>query len=152
MLNFSRFNKLKGVGQIIAFSIKDESLHSEAGCWLFNTMMKEYPELWTDELKADIYEAAKLTVELEDKFIDKVFENAVVEGLDQKDLKAFIRYRCNTKLNDLGLKSKWNNIDKEALKRMEWFDTLSAGVSHQDFFSGRVTDYSKGNINFEEMW
>src|ERR1700678_2797779 len=43
LLNFSRFNKLKGVGQIIAFSIKDESLHSEAGCWLFRTLIEEFP-------------------------------------------------------------------------------------------------------------
>jgi ribonucleotide reductase beta subunit family protein with ferritin-like domain len=64
----------------------------------------------------------------------------------------FIRHRCNTKLTDLGLKPNWKNIDKDSLKRMEWFSTLSAGVSHQDFFSGRVTDYSKGNVNFEEMW
>src|SRR5277367_3404592 len=74
LLNFSRFNKLKGVGQMIAFSIKDESLHSEAGCWLFRTLISEFPEIWTDELKKEIYEAARLTIELEDSFIDKTFE------------------------------------------------------------------------------
>jgi len=152
LLNFSRFNKLKGVGQIIAFSIKDETLHSDAGCWLFKQFVSEYPEVFTDEMKKDIYEAARLTVQLEDEFIDKVFELGSIEGLDPKDLKVFIRHRCNTKLPDLGLKPNWKNIDKDALKRMEWFSTLSAGVSHQDFFSGRVTDYSKGNVNFEEMW
>lgn len=152
LLNFSRFNKLKGVGQIIAFSIKDETLHSDAGCWLFKQFVGEYPEVFTDELKKELYEAARLTVQLEDDFIDKVFELGPIEGLDPKDLKVFIRHRCNTKLTDLGLKPNWKNIDKDSLKRMEWFSTLSAGVSHQDFFSGRVTDYSKGNVNFEEMW
>ena len=152
LLNFSRFNKLKGVGQIIAFSIKDETLHSEAGCWLFKQFISEYQEVFTEELKKDIYEAARLTIQLEDDFIDKIFELGPIEGLDPKDLKVFIRHRCNTKLNDLGLKPNWKNIDKEALKRMEWFDALSSGVSHQDFFAGRVSDYSKGNINFEEMW
>lgn len=152
LLNFSRFNKLKGVGQIIAFSIKDESLHSEAGCWLFRTLIAESPEIWTDELKKEIYDAARTTVELEDNFIDKAFELGPIEGMDPQDLKMFIRHRANTKLQDLGLTSNWKNINKEALARLEWFDTLSAGVSHADFFASRVDSYSKGNISFKGIW
>lgn len=152
LLNFSRFNKLKGVGQIIAYSIKDESLHSDAGCWLFRTMVKEFPEIWTDEFKKTIYEAARLTVQLEDAFIDKVFEGGPIEGLDPSDLKAFIRHRCNTKLGDLGLKINWKNIDKEALHRMEWFDHLTTGVTHSDFFASRVSDYSKGLHDWSSIW
>jgi ribonucleoside-diphosphate reductase beta chain len=152
LLNFSRFNKMKGLGQIIAFSIKDESLHSEAGCWLFRTLISEYPDIWTDELKKEIYEAARVTVQLEDAFIDKAFELGPIEGLDPSDLKAFIRHRVNTKLQDLGLKMNYKNVDKEALTRMAWFDVLSAGVSHADFFASRVTDYSKGSIDFSRIW
>lgn len=152
LLNFSRFNKLKGVGQIIAFSIKDESLHSEAGCWLFRTLISEHPELWTDELKKQIYEAARLTVDLEDAFIDKVFELGEIEGFTVKDLKNFIRYRCNERLGKLGLKNNWKNIDKEAIQRMAWFDVLSGGVSHSDFFASRVTDYAKGTMDWDSIW
>lgn len=152
LLNFSRFNKMKGLGQIIAFSIKDESLHSEAGCWLFRTLISEYPDIWNDDLKKDIYEAARVTVQLEDAFIDKAFELGPIEGLDPSDLKAFIRHRANTKLQDLGLKMNYKNVDKEALTRMAWFDVLSAGVSHADFFASRVTDYSKGSIDFSRIW
>lgn len=152
LLNFSRFNKMKGLGQIIAFSIKDESLHSEAGCWLFRTLISEFPDLWTDELKKEIYDAARLTIDLEDAFIDKTFELGDIEGLSAKDLKCFIRMRCNTKLNDLGLKQNWKNIDKDSLERMRWFDVLSTGVSQQDFFAGRVTDYSRGSIDFSKIW
>lgn len=152
LLNFSRFNKLKGVGQIIAFSIKDESLHSEAGCWLFRTLVQENPDIWTDELKKDLYDAARLTVELEDNFIDKAFELGPIEGITAHDVKAFIRHRCNAKLEDLGLKKNWKNVDKEALERFTWFDVLSAGVSHSDFFASRVSDYSKGSIDFSKIW
>jgi len=152
LLNFSRFNKLKGVGQIIAFSIKDESLHSEAGCWLFRTFIKEFPELWTDDLKKKIYDAARLTVELEDTFIDKAFKLGSIEGLTKADLKTFIRFRTNTKLTDLGLKANWKNIDKTALERMSWFDILSGGASHSDFFASRVSEYSKGQIDFSNIW
>lgn len=152
LLNFSRFNKLKGVGQIIAFSIKDESLHAEAGCWLFNTLVSEFPEIMTDELKKDLYDAARLTIELEDNFIAKAFEKGPIEGLTEADMKAFIRHRANTKLNDIGLKKVWKNIDKEALERMNWFDILSSGNSHSDFFASRVSDYSKGVVDFSKIW
>lgn len=152
LLNFSRFNKMKGLGQIISFSIKDESLHSEAGCWLFRTLVSEFPDLLTDELKKDLYDAARLTIELEDNFIGKAFELGEIEGLTAKDMKAFIRHRCNTKLNDIGLKKNWTNIDKEALKRMEWFDVLSGGTSHSDFFASRVNDYAKGNKDWKSIW
>lgn len=152
LLNFSRFNKMKGLGQIIAFSIKDESLHSESGCWLFRTLISEFPDIWNDDLKKTIYQAARDTIDLEDSFIDKAFELGPIEGLEPKDLKAFIRHRANTKLEDLGLKKNYKNVDKGALKRMEWFDVLSSGVSHSDFFASRVDSYAKGTHDWSNIW
>jgi len=143
---------MKGLGQIISFSIKDESLHSEAGCWLFRKFIEENPKIWTDELKKEIYDAARVTIELEDAFIDKVFEMGDIEGITAHDLKAFIRMRANVKLQDLGLKANWRNIDKEVVNRMQWFDILSSGVSQTDFFAQRVDSYSKGNLDFSKVW
>jgi len=152
LLNFSRFNKLKGVGQIIAFSIKDESLHSEAGCWLFRVLIEEFPEIFTDELKKELYDAARLTVELEDNFIDKAFQFGEIEGITAHDLKTFIRFRANTKLNDIGLQKNWKNLDKAALDRMSWFEVISSGVAHSDFFAARNSDYAKTGIDFSNVW
>lgn len=152
LMNFQRFNKMKGLGQIIAFSIRDESLHSEAGCWLFRTFIEENPDIWTDELKKDIYDAARLTIELEDEFIDKAFELGDIEGLTKEDLKNYIRFRANTKLQDLGLKTNWKNVSKESIEKMMWFDVLSNGVEMQDFFAGRVSTYSKGSIDWGKMY
>lgn len=152
LMHFSRKNKLKGVGQIVAFSVKDESLHSEAGCWLFRTFMAENPDLWDDDLKKSIYDAARYVVALEDEFIDHAFELGPIDGLDPKDLKQFIRQRTNTKLQDLGLSSNWRNINQEALARLEWFDYLTAGVEQQDFFAQRNTGYSKGVVNWDSMY
>lgn len=144
LMNFSRFNKLKGVGQIVAWSIRDESLHSKAGCWLFRTLCAENSHI-REAVEEDVIEAARLTVKLEDDFIDSCFSTVQeVNGLTVSDLKQYIRYRANTKLQDLGYSSNWKNIDKDAIKRMEWFDALSSGVEFQDFFAGRSTSYSKG--------
>lgn len=153
LLNFSRFNKLKGLGRIIAFSVRDESLHSEAGCRLFRELMGEQPQLWTDEFKKEIYDAARLTVQLEDDYIDKAFELGDVEGLSPHDLKQYIRFRTNTKLGDLNLKTNWRNIDHEAVKRItSWFEPMTSGVEHADFFAGRVSTYSKSVISFSKIW
>lgn len=151
LMNFSRFNKLKGVGQIVAFSVKDESLHSDGGCWLYRTFVTENPNLLTPAFKRAIYDAARTTVTLEDDFIDQAFSLGPIQGLDPHDLKQFIRQRMNTKLQDLGLTTNWRNIDKDALERLSWFDFLTRGVEQQDFFAGRNTGYSKGVVDFNKI-
>ena len=103
LLSFKMRNLLKGVGQIVEWSVRDESLHSNAGCWLFRTLMEEHPELKTDRLEKDIREAATAAIKLEFDFIDKVFEMGDLENLSKEELKNFIRHRVNTKMGDLGL-------------------------------------------------
>ena len=150
LISFSKRNLLKGVGQIIAFSVKDESLHSDFGCYLFRTFMSENPEIFTDELKKEIYQAARDTYQLESDFIDNVFSYGDIEGINADDLKNFIKHRINVKLGDIGFKANYNDIDQESIKRMEWFDYMTTGVAHDDFFASRITDYSKGTISQSE--
>ena len=151
LLSFKMRNKLKGVGQIVEWSVRDESLHSQAGCWLFRTLMEEHPELKTDKLIGEIKEAALAAMQLEFNFIDKIFEMGDLENLSKNDLKNFIKHRINTKMGDLGLKPiiPSENIDQGALKTMLWFDAVIAGKQHTDFFAGRVTNYSKGHMEWD---
>jgi len=144
LLSFKLRNKLKGVGQIVEWSIRDESMHSDAGCWLFRTLLEEKPELKTPELEAAINEAALLSLKLELDFIEKVYEQGDLEGCSKDDLTSFIKHRVNTKMGDLGYRPIVNGIDVKAVERMKWFDHLSAGKQHTDFFANRVTNYSKG--------
>jgi len=150
LLSFKMRNKLKGVGQIVEWSIRDESMHSEAGCWLFRTLVDENPYLKTKELEAAINEAALLSLKLELDFIDKVYELGDLEGCSKYDLQNFIKNRVNTKLGDLGYNPIVTNIDMTAVERMKWFDALSAGKQHTDFFANRVTNYSKGHMTWDE--
>jgi ribonucleoside-diphosphate reductase beta chain len=150
LLSFKMRNKLKGVGQIVEWSIRDESMHSEAGCWLFRTLIEENPHLKTKELEAAINEAALLSLKLELDFIDKVYELGDLEGCSKYDLQNFIKNRVNTKLGDLGYGPIITDIDLTAVERMKWFDHLSAGKQHTDFFANRVTNYSKGTMTWDE--
>ena len=149
LLSFKMRNKLKGVGQIVEWSIRDESMHSEAGCWLFRTLIKENPELKNQELQTAINEAALLSLQLELDFIDKVYELGDLEGCSKYDLQNFIKHRVNTKLGDLGYNPIIQDVDLAAVDRMKWFDALSAGKQHTDFFASRVTNYSKGHHNWD---
>ena len=150
LLSFKMRNLLKGVGQIVEWSVRDESLHSEAGCWLFRTLMEENPKFKTKKLVKEIEESAKLALQLEFDFIDKVFEMGDLENLGKEELKNFIRHRVNTKMSDLGLDPiiPAEEIDKGALKTMKWFYAVIAGKQHTDFFANRVTNYSKGHLDW----
>ena len=149
LLSFKLRNKLKGVGQIVEWSIRDESMHSDAGCWLFRTLLKEKPELKTPELETAINEAALLSLKLEVDFIEKVYEMGDLEGCSKEDLISFIKHRVNTKMGDLGYRPIVNGIDPTAFERLKWFHHLSAGKQHTDFFANRVTNYSKGTQDWD---
>jgi len=136
-------NLLKGIGQQMKWSVRDESLHSRMGCQLFRHICEEYPELLL-EAKQSIYEAAKLIVELEHKFIDKMFEKGDLENLKKDDLKHFIIQRVNEKLVELGYEGNFEYNKKKA-EQLEWFYHLTGGTTHTDFFALRPTDYSKAN-------
>jgi len=150
LMSFQLRNLMKGTGQIVEWSVRDESLHSKAGCWLFRTMIEEMPEL-NEGMETQIYDACDLSVKLEFDFIDKAFEMGEIEGLNIDQLKNFIKERANQKLIELGYNPLYNDIDPNLLKSMEWFGHLTSGKTHQDFFAGRVTDYSKSTADWSDL-
>ena len=156
LYSFQLRNLLKGIGQQMKWSVRDESLHSKMGCQLFNHMCDEDPTLRMS-CKDSIKDAAETMVELEEKYIDKMFEMGDIEGIKSYDLKQFIRKRCNEKLRELGydeVTSRMFVYDKEASDNLDWFYHLTGGHTHTDFFSMRPTDYSKANEgeDFEDIW
>jgi ribonucleoside-diphosphate reductase beta chain len=151
LMSFQLRNLMKGTGQIVEWSVRDESLHSKAGCWLFRTLLEEQPELNNDELRDKIIEACHLSVQLEFDFIDKAFEMGDIDGLNKEQLKNFIKARANEKMMELGYKSIYNDIDPNLLKQIEWFGHLTSGKTQQDFFAGRVTNYSKSTADWDDL-
>lgn len=140
LLNFQRFNKLKGMGQIITWTARDETLHTNSIIKLFRVFIAENPEIWTESLKSDIYEACATIVHFEDAFIDLAFSIASeIEGLKAVDLKRYNRYIADHRLRQLGLKEIYL-IDSNPLP---WLDEILNGVEFTNFFENRVTEYSK---------
>jgi ribonucleoside-diphosphate reductase beta chain len=151
LMSFQLRNLLKGTGQIVEWSVRDESLHSKAGCWLYRTLLNESPELDTPKMRNDVTEACHLSVKLEFDFIDKAFEMGDIEGLNKEQLKNFIKARANDKMVELGYKPVYNDLDPALLKQMEWFGHLTSGKTHQDFFAQRSTNYSKSIGDWSDL-
>lgn len=151
LMSFQLRNLMKGMGQIVEWSVRDESLHSRAGCWIFKQLLKERPELNTVELKNSVIEACELSIKLEFDFIDKVFEMGDIENLSKSELKNFIKARANEKIIELGYKPIYNDIDPNLLKQMEWFGHLTSGHTHSDFFAGKVTNYSISDGDWSDL-
>ena len=141
LLNFPRFGKMKGMGQIITYSIRDESLHVEAMTKLFREFIQENLDIWTDDFKKEIYQACREMVSLEDRFLDLVFEMGDIDGLTKKEMKQYIRYIADRRLLQLGLKPNYNVKDNP----IGWLDDV-LGVEHQNFFEGRATTYMKARL------
>ena len=150
LLNFPRHGKMKGMGQIVTWSIVDETMHCEGMTKMFRTYIEENKEIWNDELKGDIYTIATRMVELEDKFIDLSFAMGVMENLTADDVKAYIRYITDRRLIGLGLKG----IFKAKKNPLPWVEEMINAPTHTNFFENRATDYAKGALSgsWEDVW
>ena len=141
LMNFQRFGKMKGMCQIVAYSIKDESLHVEAMTKLFREFIKENLDIWTDDFKKEIYQICREMVKLEEKFLDLVFEMGNLEGLTKEEMYAYNKYIADRRLLQLGLKPNFKQKDNP----LTWLDDV-LGVEHQNFFEGRATSYQKAGL------
>ncbi|WCL54169.1 ribonucleotide-diphosphate reductase subunit beta [Gimibacter soli] len=139
LLNFPRFNKMKGMGQIVSWSVRDESLHCDSIIKLFKTLISEHKEIWTDDLKAQIVDACRTIVEHEDAFIDLSFGMGEIEGLKPEEVKQYIRYIADRRLGQLGFDAMYQIEDNP----LPWLDNMLNAVEHTNFFENRATEYSK---------
>jgi ribonucleoside-diphosphate reductase beta chain len=150
LLNFPRHGKMKGMGQIVTWSIVDETMHAESMIKLFRTFIEENRDIWNDELKGQIYTTAEKMVELEDHFIDLAFSLGPMEDLTAEDVKKYIRYITDRRLISLGLKG----IMKVKKNPLPWVEEMINAPTHTNFFENRATDYAKGALSgtWEDVW
>ncbi len=141
LLNFPRFNKMKGMGQIVSWSVRDETLHTNSIIKLFRTFVEENPEVWTEEFQRELFVACSTIVDHEDAFIDLAFELGGVQGLSAEDVKTYIRWTADRRLLQLGLQPMY----RIAKNPLPWLDAILNGVEHTNFFENRATEYSKAS-------
>ena len=150
LLNFPRHGMMKGMGQIVTWSIVDETQHCESMIKLFRTYIEENKEIWNDELKGEIYTIAEKMVELEDRFVDLAFEMGDMPDLTSSDVKQYIRYICDRRLISLGMKG----VFKVKKNPLPWVEEMINAPTHTNFFENRATDYAKGALSgdWQNVW
>jgi ribonucleoside-diphosphate reductase beta chain len=149
LMNFPRFNKMKGMGQIVSWSVRDESLHCEGIIRLFHEFAAETQAL-TERVKNNILNHAEEVVRMEDAFVDLAFEQGPVEGMEPSDVKRYVRYITDWRLSQLGFKPIYM-IGEHPLP---WLTPLLNGVEHANFFESRATEYSKAATkgSWQDTW
>jgi ribonucleoside-diphosphate reductase beta chain len=150
LLNFPRHGVMRGMGQIVTWSIVDETQHTENMIKLFRTYIEENKEIWNDDLKSQIYTIATKMVDLEDKFIDLAFGVVPMVNLDARDVKQYIRYIADRRLISLGLKG----IMKVKKNPLPWVEEMINAPTHTNFFENKATDYAKGALSgsWDDVW
>ncbi|WP_025899389.1 ribonucleotide-diphosphate reductase subunit beta [Sneathiella glossodoripedis] len=139
LLNFPRHGKMKGMGQIVTWSVRDETLHCNSIIKLFRTFISENPDIWTEEFQKDLYKTCEEIVSHEDAFIDLAFGAGHIEGITAEEIKAYIRYIADRRLTQLGLDPIYH-LERNPLP---WLDAILNAVEHTNFFENRATEYSK---------
>ena len=155
LYSFQLRNLLKGIGQQMKWSVRDESLHSKMGCQLFRHMCDEDKTL-LENCREDVIKAAESMLKAEENYIDKMFEQGDIDNLKSYDLKQFIRKRLNEKMQELGYHDLglYFAFNEKGAANLDWFYHLTGGHTHTDFFAVRPTDYSKANEgeDFQDIW
>ena len=147
LLNITRFNKMPGLGTIVTYSVRDESLHTEGMTELFKLYSKELGCL-DKSLKSEIRDIAKIMVDNELAFIDLAFGENSQDGLNKDSVKTYIKYLCDFRLTNLGIKTIYN-IKNHPLP---WLYSLLNGVEFSNFFETKSTEYSKGSLSSNVNW
>lgn len=139
LMNFPRFNKMKGMGQIVTWSVRDETLHTLSMIRLYRTLTEEDPSIRNPQFDEELRQSCATIVSHEDAFIDLAFEMGGIEGLEPQEVKDYIRYIADRRLTQLDLAPLYG-IEKNPLP---WMDEIMNGVEHANFFEARATEYSR---------
>ena len=138
---------LKGIANIVDWSARDEIIHSLAGIWLFNQIKEEYPQIWTDDFKSEIYDAANTIMKIEKDVLAQIFVNGDLPNLKESDLIEYMKNRVNESLELIDLKSIFT-VDAESIKATAWFDKGLTTLQQVDFLDSRSADYTKKLVSF----
>lgn len=150
LMNFPRFNLMKSMGQVVTWSIRDESLHCQGIIRLFKEFCREQWGSVPDGLVNKTRDVCRDIIDLEDAFIDQAFELGGVKGMEPSDIKRYTRYIADWRLEQLGIPTLFGIKDHP----LPWLVPLLNGVEHGNFFEVRTTEYSKGATqgSWQDVW
>ena len=147
LYTLARSGKMLGSAQMIRFIQRDEVTHLVLFQNLINTLRRERPDLFTEELKADVYAMFKKAVELETAWGQYITQGQIL-GLTNEIVEQYIQYLADDRLSAVGFDPIYN-----VTHPIKWVDDFAKFNDQKtNFFEGTVTNYSKGSLSFDDDW
>jgi glutaredoxin 3 len=148
LLNYQRSGKMKGMCEIVEWSIRDETMHVEGMVELFRRYCIEHPEIVDDDFKRAIYDMYRQALMLEDSVIDLAYAEGEPDDMKARQVKLYMRFLANRRATQCGLKPLFDVTENP----LEWLDWVVNGSSHKNFFEGKVTDYVTDGMEGDWGW
>lgn len=148
LLSFPRRNLMKGMGQIITWSMRDETLHCMSMIRLFHTFLKEHPDVWTDQFQSNIARTIREITDHECAYIRLAYGQGKVEGVQERDVVNYIHYLAVRRLKQLGVGDDYIHhffLHLHDKNPLPWLDDMMNAIEHANFFEARSTEYTKAS-------
>ena len=141
----ARSGKMLGSAQMIRFIQRDEVTHLTLFKNMINTLRKERPDLFTEQLKAEVVEMFEEAVELEVRWGQYITQGQIL-GLTDSIVEQYIKYLADDRLESVGFEKLYNVTNP-----IKWVDDFAKFNDQKtNFFEGTVTNYSKGSLSFDD--
>lgn len=146
ILSLGRQNKLRGLCDQIAYTMRDETLHFSFGVYLINELKKEYPEVWTNKFQTDLIELMKEAVDIEVEYSKEILPNGIL-GVNAQMLVEYVQFLANDRLSQVGLDYKFSN-DKNPFP---WLGEAQDSSAMTAFFEVRNKDYQNAGALVDDF-
>ena len=146
LYTLAKAGKMIGSSQMIRFIQRDEVTHLLLFQNMINSVRKERPELFTEELEKTVRDMFRKAVELESSWGHYITQNQIL-GLTDELISQYIKYLADRRLEAVGYKPEYG-----VSHPIRWVDGFSSfNEQRTNFFEGNVVNYSKGSITFDDF-
>jgi len=149
MYSLARAGKMIGSAQMIRFIQRDEITHLSLFANIFNSIKKEYPQLFTEKVIENIKHMFREAVRLEIEWGKYIIQGGIF-GLNDKIIEDFVKYLANERLKAIGMGKLYPEIGDN--NPISWFNDFSKLRDIKtNFFEGNNASYSKGSLDLNDF-
>ncbi|TDV48032.1 ribonucleoside-diphosphate reductase beta chain [Actinophytocola oryzae] len=137
---------LNGLASGTNWVFRDESMHMTFAFDVVDTVRREEPDLFDDELHAQVRRMLREAVEAEVRFAEDLLTGGVA-GLTLGDMREYLQHVADRRLAALGLEPEYGSRNPFAFMELQDVQELS------NFFERRVSAYQvavSGTVSFDE--
>jgi ribonucleoside-diphosphate reductase beta chain len=137
---------LNGLASGTNWVFRDESMHMAFAFDVVDTVRREEPDLFDDELHAHVRQMLREAVDAEVQFAEDLLTGGVA-GLTLPDMREYLQHVADRRLAALGLEPEYGSKNPFAFMELQDVQELS------NFFERRVSAYQvavTGTVSFDE--